>query len=988
MRLSLPLLTALAVLALPAPAPAAMPCTPGGAPVAQVPTWEAVNGFPLGARQATNAEVEKFIAAVDTASDRVTSSVAGRSFGTRAMPLVFVGAPEHVTTEGRERIAARMRALRDAARGTPSVTEADTAIIWISAGVHGNEPSATDGHMRLLYELASTTDCATTVRLDRLLTVFFPLQNPDGRARGQRTNGYRFDLNRDWFARTQPETRVKVELLEQYPPILYVDGHEQQGTAGFFPPNADPIYHEIADEPLHHINDVYGPAMRTAFESEGLDYTNYTTYDLFFEGYGDTVPSTLFGAAGMTFEKGGQDVYSAKEHEHWLLADTVVRVAAERRTELLRDWARQWTTARDQGGRGDLEPNVVVQPENAVRFPVPAQKTYAYVLRHDAHTADAAMLVNRLRTVGVQVDRLRRPLRAPGFRAFGSRAVATVTLPKDTYIVRMNQSRKHWVQALLADDTYVPFPYFYDVSGWSNPLLIGLEGGVLTAPLNKRAVKPRSKKTLSILRPVGVGTPGRQRLARGVAYAFPGDAFGSLELLMALVRQGTKVSRAAAAFTSGSVRFDRGTVVVRDADLAGLDTLRRLAAVHRSRLHTLRALPGADAALRTIGLPKVALLRDPVGDLGDTTVDDVGLPVGGAGVAASLAQSEGWARWLLERRLGLEVTRVTEAQLPGLVAAGFTALIVPDGALGGQALTPAGMQAVQDFVRAGGTYVGFRAQGLGVAQAAGLTAAQTEAAPSNFQVPGASMRAVVDDTSPVTWGLGERTWIFNTGDPIVATGSSEGLVAASYAQGSEFFVSGYTEGADAVQGTPVVLDETLGSGHAVIFTADAAFRGYVESTERMVVNALLYPRDATVALPGRAGGSTPAGRTGGSAPAGRTGGSAPTDRTGAGRANAPRAAPARRSAASDSAPGVVRPRLRVAAPLPVAVVRVSAAGEAALRAAARAEGLADAVARAVRGGAELRLPGARSLSGHPDARLVRIVAALRSHGTRPTFLAL
>ena len=38
----------------------------------------------------------------------------------------------------------------------------------------------------------------------------------------------------------------------------------------------------------------------------------------------------------------------------------------------------------------------------------------------------------------------------------------------------MAQAQKHWVQAMLNEDTYVPFPYFYDVSGWSNPLLMNL----------------------------------------------------------------------------------------------------------------------------------------------------------------------------------------------------------------------------------------------------------------------------------------------------------------------------------------------------------------------------------------------------------------------------------------------------------------------------------------------------------------------------------
>jgi hypothetical protein len=41
----------------------------------------------------------------------------------------------------------------------------------------------------------------------------------------------------------------------------------------------------------------------------------------------------------------------------------------------------------------------------------------------------------------------------------------------------MAQGQKHWVQAMLNEDTYVPFPYFYDVTAFSGPLLNNVPGG-------------------------------------------------------------------------------------------------------------------------------------------------------------------------------------------------------------------------------------------------------------------------------------------------------------------------------------------------------------------------------------------------------------------------------------------------------------------------------------------------------------------------------
>jgi hypothetical protein len=100
--------------------------------------------------------------------------------------------------------------------------------------------------------------------------VLLPTQNPDGREADTRRNAYGFDLNRDWFARTQPETDGKLQLLREYPPVMFIDAHEMGGTDSFFfPANADPIYHEIADESVDWINNLYGPAMAGRVQPPG-----------------------------------------------------------------------------------------------------------------------------------------------------------------------------------------------------------------------------------------------------------------------------------------------------------------------------------------------------------------------------------------------------------------------------------------------------------------------------------------------------------------------------------------------------------------------------------------------------------------------------------------------------------------------------------------------------------------------------------------------
>jgi hypothetical protein len=112
----------------------------------------------------------------------------------------------------------------------------------------------------------------------------------------------------------------------------------------------------------------------------------------------------------------------------------------------------------------------------------------------------------------VSVYRLTAPLSVPDFTPYG-RAPTPTVLPAGTYWVPMAQAQKHWIQALLNEDTYVPFPYFYDVSGWSNPLLFNVAGGrsgAILAPAAALApllaeppapALPANRPTVAVFRP-------------------------------------------------------------------------------------------------------------------------------------------------------------------------------------------------------------------------------------------------------------------------------------------------------------------------------------------------------------------------------------------------------------------------------------------------------------------------------------------------------
>ena len=767
-------------------------CTKKTAFDPKVPTQRKVVGFSPGQRPATDAEVQRYLAAVDAASNRVKTVRVGTSAGGRPITAAFVSLPAQLAQSRLDALSAGLQKLRS---GKPTEAQAKKfaaakpAVAWIAGGVHGNEPSGSDASLRLLYDLAARTDCANERRLRNLVTVLLPVQNPDGRAADQRANSAGFDLNRDWFALTQPELTGKVALLEKFPPVLYVDSHEESTSSFFFPPNADPIYHEVPPRSLDAIANVFSPALRKAFGNAGYGYETRRTYDLFFTGYGDSAPTIAFGAAGMTFEKGALSPFADRFTQMYLAHSTALGAASANRRALLTSWAAGWREARAEGAKGRLRPNRLLSGARATRK-VSSERVFAYALRDDASESEVARLVARLQTFGVGVQRLDRPATVT-LRRWGTDGAAPTTLPAGTYWISMAQGTKHWIQALLNDDSYVPIRFFSDVTAWSNPLLMGVEGGAVETRTPPAGLKPATAPDL-----------GSAPAGPAAAYAFPTDSTGALALIGELLRAGVEVRRdGARAIVAGS---------------ADLTVLRAAAERLQVPVSGLDADPGGGVRLVN---PTVALLSEG-------SIED--------GAATSL----GWTRFVLQKRLGLPVTVVTPGQVAGGALAPANVVVVPD-APGAQPLSAPVLAQIAAVADRGGTYVGVEDRGIDVARAAGLSTA-TESRPNSLLVPGALLGVTVDGDAPLGFGMASTGFAFDANDPVLAAPASA-RVAARFP--SAIRISGFAEGTDRLAGSAAALVD----GRAALFAFDPSYRGYYEWGQRVLGNAVLLPPTASAA---------------------------------------------------------------------------------------------------------------------------------------------
>jgi len=863
----------ISALVLPTLARAALPgCDPVYDP-SITPPAAAISGWP--GRPATTEEINAYVTGIAAQTDRVVT----RQFATswKGKPLYYSLVGDAATVAAADDVAAVQQELRDP-RLTDSARAAEIAagsqaIAWYVGNVHGNEPAGGDAALQILYELAARTDCTADALRSRLLVGVVATQSPDARDAGTYSNAYGFNPNYDWFARTQPEIDGELAVLSQYPPVLLVDAHQQSGSGFFFPPNADPVFHEVSPQSLHWINNLYSEELKQAFEAHRVmepgqwSYANYAPYDLFAAIYSDTVSTLAFTAAGMTFEKGVADPFEQQFEEHFVAGWTALLTAAENKAQILEQYYEAHVQALADGRDGTLEKNEVQQPGSVLENQVPDLTVRHYFLGTLRAADDAVRLVARLRALGVEVYRLEQPLSVPDLQGYGN-PVADRVLPSGTYWIPMEQPQKRWIEAVLGEQTYPSLPFFYDVAAWSNPLLMNVEAWFSGGELSPVA---------SLV--TDVPPPAVEPAA---FHWFAGDTARSVGAALALAGEGLAVRRLPQATVVGQTTLPGGAFVVN----ADPEVINPIAAHFGVSVH---GAEGAQPPGLAVTVPKIAVF------------DPYPWPAG--------YESYNQLRFFLEKVLDLPWTRVTgpDVEAGQLVTDGIDVFIVPGVYT---IFLAAASPTIQSWIEAGGIFVGSARPGStgGTSYAVfnGWTTARLST-PAGLDVPGSLFRLTLQPNSPVTLGAGGTGYWFHLGEQVL-TRSTTGATPAifvSHACGGDcgidgtvtvdelvtmvdialgngglsrcsagdadqggtitvdelvtgvndalngcpapqLWFSGYAEGAEILLYSAGLVDEKLGDGRVVLFSGEPNFRAWTDGTEFLMANAVIYPKGAAM----------------------------------------------------------------------------------------------------------------------------------------------
>ena len=151
-----------------------------------VPRPDEVLGFALGSRPVSHAQAVSYLKAVANASEWVELVEAGETHEGRTLYYLIVSSRQNMAALSAIKIKigklADPRQLTGASEST-DIVRSTPAVAFMMYSIHGDEISGTDASLLLAHRLAAGLDSAAQRIRDNVVTIIYPMENPDGRDR-------------------------------------------------------------------------------------------------------------------------------------------------------------------------------------------------------------------------------------------------------------------------------------------------------------------------------------------------------------------------------------------------------------------------------------------------------------------------------------------------------------------------------------------------------------------------------------------------------------------------------------------------------------------------------------------------------------------------------------------------------------------------------------------------------------------------------------
>ncbi len=855
-----------------------------------IPTVKDVLGYHPGERITWHDDaVHYFEALADASPERITVHRYAKSWEGRDLIYVVVSAEKNM---GRiDQIKSAMQQLADPRKTSRSdalqIIKDQPAVTWLSYGVHGNEISSTEAAMLTAYHLlASRGDKRVAEIMSDTVVIIDPMQNPDGRDRfihnyeiaeglqpdsdrisaehnepwpGGRTNHYYFDLNRDWFIMTQPETRGRVEILQEWFPVSFVDAHEMgSDSTYYFAPEAVPYNPHLAKDQRASL-ELFGKTNARWFDTFGLDYYTREVFDAFYPGYGASWPS-YFGSIAMTYEQassrglvarqydGNELTYAYTIRNHFITSLGTAETTAVNREKFLTEFYDYRASAIEEGK---------------------TDKIRSYIIPRQTDQAAADKLAGLLVTQGVEVQRANSSFEACG-----------TSYEAGSMVINTAQPAKRFIRTLMDVDVPMEKSFLeeqerrraknlndeiYDVTAWSLPLMMNVE----TITCN-RTISGRFDQ-------LGPQLVRQRTLTAGsnpVSYLVPWGSAPAVRFLVNAFKNELAVKSSDKAFTHSGRRYPAGTLIIDSADNPD-----DLAAV----MAELVSLTGAEV----VPVENSWVTDGP--NFGSENVVRFNAPkVAIAWDYPTSSYSAGNTRFVIERQFDMPVTAIRMNQLKSADLKRYQVLILPENGWGSNykdALGESGAANLKDWVTKGGVLIGLgtanrfladpgvdllsirRENAVVEVQAEEKDAGTQEEEEEEDTVEGSYLTSKADyiaaitpekdrpdsvagvlvrsDVDPDHWlgaGVAPSLNVLVRGSDIYTpVKMDKGVNVAVFRDADNLLASGYMweQNRKQLAYKPFVVSQRLGKGYVIGFTQDPNVRAYLDGLNLIFMNAIL-----------------------------------------------------------------------------------------------------------------------------------------------------
>ena len=807
---------------------------------AQIQSPSEFLGYEIGTQFSRHSDVVDYFEHVASNSNLVTYDTYGKTNERRPLTYAIVSSKNNIDN---------IETIRTNNLKNTGIIEGDsspeTAIVWLSYNVHGNEASSSEAAMSTLFELITKKQAW----LENTVVIMDPCINPDGRDRyvnwynqtkatpyneaqnatehhepwpGGRPNHYLFDLNRDWAWATQVESIQRLKIYNKWMPHVHVDFHEQGiNEPYYFAPAAEP-FHEIISDWQRQFQIDIGKNHAKYFDREGWLFFTRERFDLLYPSYGDTYP-TFMGAIGMTYEQAGHGRaglgINTDEGYELTLADRVahhtttglstVEISSQNATKLNSEFKKFFETS-------NLKYKSYILSGNQDKINSLAKLLDKHEIKYGWSNSSSASGYHYQTQKNGSID------------------------AENGLVVNTNQPKGNMVKALFEPNAKLNNPKTYDITSWSLPYAYGLDAVAST--------------NLAQANEVRIMTAIHNNSApKSAGYISKWNSMQDATFLAELLKNNIKVRFSEKELSFNGKKFDRGSLIITKSDNKSNpdydNTITEIANKHQRELYvsaTSFSDNGTDFGspnIKLVNQQKIAVLK-------------------GDGVS-SLSYGSIWH--FFETQLQYPITSIDTDYFGSNLLSTIDVLVLPEGDYG-NSFDEEGLENLKEWIQKGGKViaigraVGFfnKKEGFGI-EKNGNDSEENEETDSvdelnNQLIPydqkgsnylkkmitGSIYKVAIDSSHPMAFGYGDTYF------SLKRSRSSFQFLDSSYnvgyIKGDAISVSGFS-GKDAKEGLKNSLvfgEKRIGRGSIIYLVDDVLFRSFWENGKLFFVNSIFF----------------------------------------------------------------------------------------------------------------------------------------------------